>query len=232
MAAAGAGRYIMVYNPADPENVVPMRAGDASRAGFRSPQSIAFQTDKAITRYMTSGAGGTNINYFNTATEHLDLLREAGDALNNGNYPLFNQYANRFAAATGDPAPSNFESVKAAVAGELSKTFKGTGATDTEISEINTTINQAQSPQQILGAISYYSRLMGSKVHALQMQFENAKSGNPFGGTSNPPDGGNCQFGESVRWQRIAESGGSDGIACQQGQDSSRSREASQRPWL
>ncbi len=194
-AAFGAMRYIPVVDPNNPENVVMMRAGDAAKAGVGTPQSIGFQTDKAITRYMTSGAGGTNINYFNTATDHLNLLREAGEALNNGNIQVFNEYANRFATATGDPAPSNFESVKGAVAGELSKTFKGTGATDAEIGEINQTINQAQSPAQIQGAIDYYTRLMGSKVHALQLQYEAGKEGKPnFPGSTPSPTGDTNQF--------------------------------------
>jgi len=191
-AAFGAMRYIPVLDPSNPENVVMMRAGEAAKAGVNTPQSIAFKTDTAITRYMTSGAGGTNITYFNTATDHLRLLKEAGDALNNGDYPLFNRYANQFATATGDPAPTNFEAVKTAVAGELSKTFKGTGATDSEISEINSTINQAQSPQQIQGSIDYYTSLMGSKVHALQLQYEAGKSGRPnFPGTTPSAGGGN-----------------------------------------
>jgi hypothetical protein len=191
MAAAGANRYIMVYNPADPENVIPMRAGDAAKAGFRSPQSIAFQTDKAITRYMVAGQGAVNINYFNTATDHLEILRQAGEALNNGDYPLFNKYANSFATATGAPAPTNFDAVKSAVAGELSKTFKGTGATDQEIAEINQTINNAQSPQQIQGAIEYYTKLMGSKLNALKGQYDAGKSGRPnFPGASTTPQSG------------------------------------------
>ncbi len=190
-AAFGSMRYIMVVDPKNPENVIPMRAGDAAKAGVNTPASISFKTDQAITRYMTSGAGGTNINYFNTATDHLRLLKEAGEALNNGNVQVFNEYANRFATATGDPAPTNFETVKAAVAGELSKTFKGTGATDSEIADINQTINQAQSPDQIHGAIDYYTNLMGSKVHALQLQYEAGRQGKPnFGNaTPTPPAG-------------------------------------------
>jgi len=193
-AAFGAMRYIPVVDnsdPSNPGNVVMMRAGDAANAKVSTPASIAFKTDQAITRYMTSGAGGTNINYFNTATDHLKLLAEAGEALNNGNTQLFNNWANRFATATGNPAPTNFETVKAAVAGELSKTFKGTGATDSEISEINQTINQAESPDQIRGAIDYYKRLMGSKLQALKSQYDAAKEGKPnFPGTESSPNNG------------------------------------------
>ena len=178
-AAFGAMRYIPVVDPTNPEKVVMMRAGDAARSGVGTPASIAFKTDAAITKYMTSGQGGVNINYFNTATYHLEILRQAGEALNNGDYPAFNGLANRFATATGAPAPTNFDSVKSAVAGELSKTFKGTGATDQEIAEINTTINNAQSPQQITGAINFYTRLMGSKLDALKGQYTAGKSGQP-----------------------------------------------------
>ena len=190
----------MVYNPADPENVIPMRAADAAKMGARSPQSIAFQTDKAITRYMVAGQGGVNINYFNTATDHLEILRQAGEALNNGDYPLFNKYANSFATATGAPAPTNFDAVKSAVSGELSKTFKGTGATDQEIAEINQTINNAQSPQQIQGAIEYYTKLMGSKLGALKGQYTAGKSGQPnFPGTTPTPQGGGSSLPPAAR---------------------------------
>lgn len=189
-AAFGAMRYVPVLDPKDPQNVILMRAGEAAQAGVGTPASIGFQTDKAITRYMTSGQGGTNINYFNTATDHLKLLKESGMALQNGELPAFNKWANQYATATGDPAPTNFETVKAAVAGELSKTFKGTGATDAEISDINQTINQAQSPEQINGAIDYYTRLMDGKINALKSQYEAGAQGHPnFGGTTATPAG-------------------------------------------
>jgi hypothetical protein len=184
-AAFGANRYIPVVDPQNPENVVMMRAGDAARMGANTPASIGFQTDKSVTRYMTSGQGGANINYFNTANDHLKLLKQAADALQNGNTQLFNRLANAYATATGDAAPTNFETVKAAVAGELSKTFKGTGATDQEISTINQTINNAMSPDQINGAIGYYTNLMDSKLSALEEQYAAAKEGRPAFPTTN-----------------------------------------------
>jgi hypothetical protein len=178
-AAFAANRYIPVMDPTNPENVTFMRAGDAAKSGALSPASISFQTDKNITKYMTSGAGGANITNFNTATDHLELLQQAGDALKNGDVPLFNKLANKYSTATGVAAPTNFDAVKTAVSGELAKTFKGAGATDQEISEINHTINNAQSPEQIAGSIDYYKKLMGSKVNALKEQYSAGKSGQP-----------------------------------------------------
>jgi hypothetical protein len=186
-AAFAANRYVPVIDPQNPENVILMRAGEAAAAGANTPASIGYQTDKAITRYMTSGQGGANITAFNTTTEHLHTLQQAADELQNGNTPAFNRLANTWASATGMPAPTDFNAVKFAVAGELSKTFKGAGATDAEISQINTTINNAQSPAQIKGAIDYYTRLMSGKLSALQTQYEAGKQGKP--GFKNEPSG-------------------------------------------
>jgi hypothetical protein len=189
-AAFGANRYIPVLDPSDPEAVTFMRAYDAARSGARSPQSIAFQIDKAITKYFTAGPAGTTINYFNTAMNHLNLLLETANALHNGDVQLFNKYGNMYQDATGDPAPNNFNTVRSAVSGELSKTFKGTGATDQEVALIVSTINNAQSPKELAGAIDYYLRLMGGKMDALRGQYAAGKQGSPnfpSNGTTPPP---------------------------------------------
>lgn len=179
--AYGQNRPVMVIDPADPtgQNVVFVPSGVAEKAHLGTTQSIGFQTDKAVTRYMTAGKGGENINYFNTAVDHLKLLQQASDALNNGDYPLANRLANSYAQQTGSPAPTNFDAVKAAVSGEISKTFKGTGATDEEIKLINQTIDRAASPQAITGAIGYYTDLMNGKLNALQGQYEAGRQGKP-----------------------------------------------------
>jgi len=190
-AAFSDDRYTWVYDLNDPnKNLHPMRYKDAAKAPIGSPANIAFKTDAAITRAFTSGPAATTINYFNTAIEHLNLLKDATDALNNGNVQLFNKYANAWASATGNPAPNNFDTVRNAVAGELSKTFKGTGATDEEIANISGTINSSQSPDQLYGGIDYDLRLMQGKMDALKGQFQKAKQGQPnFPTTSATPSG-------------------------------------------
>lgn len=178
-AAFGASRYIPVIDPTDPEKVTMMRAGDAANAHVGTPASIAFQIDKALTKAFTSGKPADTINYFNTATEHLKLLKEASIALNNGDTQLFNSLANRFATATGSAAPTNFDTIRNAVAGELAKTFKGSGASDEEIALITATVNNTQSPDQLFGAIDSDLKLMGGKMDALRGQYEKGKQGKP-----------------------------------------------------
>ena len=197
-AAQADDRYVQVMDLNDPEKVTFMRAGDAAHAGAGSPQSIGFQTDKAMTKYMTSGKGGENIAYFNTATDHLKLLGEAADALQNGDIQRLNQFGNAFARETGDPAPTNFETVKTAVSGELGKTFTGKGATVEEIAQINQTINAAESPAQLAGVIKYYTNLMDGKLSALKYQSEMGKQGKPAFAPVTPAAGGGAAGGTAT----------------------------------
>jgi len=178
-AAFGANRYMPVLDPNDPENVILMRVGDAAAAHISTPASISFQIDKAISRAFTSGQPAQTINYFNTAAAHIKLLGETVKALHNNDVQAFNKAANAVATALGMPAPTDFNAVRNAVAGELSKTFRGAAATEEEVRLVNETINNAQSPEQLAHVIHYYSTLMGSKLDAMRAQYEAGKRGKP-----------------------------------------------------
>ena len=187
MEASAGYRYIPVVNPQNPTEVIMMHADDAAKAQVGTPASIAFQNDKVLTRMFTTGKPADTINYFNTAIEHLKLLAEAADALKNGNLTVFNKFANDWATATGNPAPNNFDTIRNAVAGELAKTFKGTGASDEEISLLTGTVNNSQSPAQLAGGIDDELRLMGGKMVALEGQYQSGMSKNGKPGTPNFP---------------------------------------------
>jgi hypothetical protein len=164
-------------------------------AGKESPQSIPFQTEKSVVRSFTSGPEAKTLNAFNTAHEHLQQFAQAADALQNGNVQVVNRIAQSYAQQTGSPAPTNFDSIRAAVAGEISKTFKGTGAaTDDEIRQINETINRAQSPAQLKGAIATYTKLMESKRHALEQQYQQGLQGKPSFGADVNQGGGVLRY--------------------------------------
>jgi hypothetical protein len=176
-AAFSANRYVPIIDPSDPQKVVLMKAGEAAKAGAGTPQSISFKTDQAMTNYMTSGKGGQNLATFHTSIDHLRLLQEASKALQNGDIQALNRFSNAWKTATGEPGPTNFNSVKAAVAGEIAKTFSS--ATIPEQEAISSTINAAENDQQIAGAVDYYTQLMQGKVDALQEQFTQGQQGKP-----------------------------------------------------
>jgi hypothetical protein len=137
-----------------------------------------FDVGKKVAEYFTSGEGGKTLNNFNTATEHLGQLQKLGEALQNGDIPLVNQLSNAWKTATGEAAPSNFNTVKAAVSGEIGKTFKG-NVTDEELKTITANVSNAQSPEQLKGFIDQSLALMKSKIHASATQYGQGVQGKP-----------------------------------------------------
>jgi len=180
-----------VADPNNPGGVIYTTRKGA--IGQEAPQSVGTQVAKRSAIDFTSGPDARTLTNFNTAQEHLKQLDSAATALGNGDTQLFNRIGNDFATATGSPAPTNFDAVKNAVAGEVSKTFKGSGATDAEISQIENTINRAQSPAQLRGAIKTYSDLMQSKKDALRQQYEQGREGHP---NFKAPDEGSSDAGK------------------------------------
>lgn len=171
-------RPVQVADPNTPGGVKYMPAGEAMRTGATAASSADVKVPQAVMKDFTSGKSAQTLNAFNTATEHLKLLSQLGDALQNQSAPLINRFGNAYATATGGAAPTSFDMAKNAVAGEVAKTFKG-NATEGEISAINTTINNAQSPAQLKGAINTAISLMESKRQALMEQYHQGIKNSP-----------------------------------------------------
>lgn len=113
-----------------------------------------------------NGTAGGNLIAFNTATGHLGQLYDAASALQNGNIQLLNQMANSLGTAVGQPAPTVYNGIKTALVGELGKTFKGAAPDVPEMDEIDKTLNNTQSPQQMISLSKTYAHLMLTKAAA------------------------------------------------------------------
>lgn len=138
-----------------------------------------FQSGKALNKDFTSGQAAKSITAFNTASGHLEHLGSLVDALDNGNNQLVNRLGNQFSKEFGGTAITNFDAVREAVAGEVSKTFTGNVATEEEIKSIKGAIDAAQSPKQLRGAIQQFRSLLQSKKEALQAQYNAGLKGQP-----------------------------------------------------
>ena len=119
-----------------------------------------------------SGKAAVNIRSLNTAVGHLDTLKQKAEALNNGGIPLWNKIANVGLSETGDKRVTEFNNAATAVESELAAVFKGMGATDQEIKQWRANLDASQSPEQLKGAIDTAVELMGSRLDALQSQYE------------------------------------------------------------
>lgn len=141
-----------------------------------------------IRNYMIAGKGGQTLTAFNTAQTHLDILRQASDALQNGNNTAFNGLAQQFAKVSGSPAPTDFNAVKNAVKGEVSRALTG-NVTVSEQAELDKDFNNASSPRQIAGVAKKYMQLIDGKKQSMRDTYNAGQSGqvNFGGGGSTAP---------------------------------------------
>ncbi len=198
---------IQIANPDGSTSYVS--AAQAIGGHMAGTQSIPFRTALGVARYMTSGKGGQTLSAYRTAYDHLDLLQRASDALENGDVQTVNSLKNSFREAFGSAAPTNFNSVKSMLAGELANVAKVTGATDSEIKSMKDQLNRSDSMAQIRGVIQTNQDLMDQKAYEMYLQNQSGMQGQPFfgggvnrvieqrGGTAPTADSGELKAGST-----------------------------------
>lgn len=123
---------------------------------------------------MASGPMSQNRTSFNTVMGHIDALANDIDKLpNTGILPgVFNPLIQGYKRNTGDKEyqalEGKFRTDKTAVADELAKVFKGTGASNLhDIIEWNKTFDQANSPAALKAAVKAAVDLVKSRIDAM-----------------------------------------------------------------
>jgi hypothetical protein len=184
-------RAVQVVDPNDPNSTVYESIPEAIKSRAQGTQSTGYKTRAALQKAFTTGTPAQNITSINTLRGHLSLLRNAAEGLQNGNTQLFNDWAQKWAQQTGQPAPTDFQTMKVAVASELARTLTGKGATVQEISQIAQPLSIADGPEQFNQVFDDFDNQMRSRLDALQQQYDSGMQGKPaFSGTPAPKKGG------------------------------------------
>ena len=123
-------------------------------------------------RAFSAGMEGRNVRSFNTAINHLDTMDKLATALDNGDIRAFNAVGNEFRKQTGSEAPTNFESAKSIVGGEVAKALTGSNMALADRKEIRDQLASANSPAQLKGVIRTLQELMGGQLSSLRQQYE------------------------------------------------------------
>lgn len=134
-----------------------------------------YPTRQATMKSFAAGPDAANAASANTVMGHLNELYDAGKQLNNGGVPAWNSVTNSFEKnIAGNPAQTRFASASNAVADEMAKLFKGTGAaTDATIKDWKSTISPNMSPEQLKASIATALSLMQSRLSALGEKYQN-----------------------------------------------------------
>jgi hypothetical protein len=133
-----------------------------------------YATVQDARKKFTTGKQGDTVRSMNVAIDHLDTLKEAGDALRNGNMPLFNKIANTYSQNTGSEIVTNFDGIKSIVGSEVAKAVAGGQMALADREEIRKELSAANSPEQLNGVIKKFQQLLGGQLKGLKTQYEDA----------------------------------------------------------
>jgi len=140
------------------------------QAKYPGWDETTYDAKKGAAGKFTYGSQGDALRSVSTANAHLDQLGELADAMKNGNIPVINKVQNWFSVQTGQPAVTNFDSIKSIVGQEVVKAIVAGGGTGGERDKAEEAFNSAKSPQQLAGVISHYRAVMGAQARNLLEQ--------------------------------------------------------------
>jgi hypothetical protein len=131
----------------------------------------------ALAKDAATGNIAKSARSMNTAIGHLQQFDQATQALKNVDITGYNSLANWIAHNTGDPRVVAVKEIGNALASELATTFKGgaSGAagTESEIQEWSKSFRDNMSQAQYDKVIQETIKLMGSRLSALNNQYQN-----------------------------------------------------------
>ncbi|CAA2139601.1 hypothetical protein [Hyphomicrobium sp. ghe19] len=121
----------------------------------------------------TSGKSAQNITSFNTAIGHLDELDHAIDGLDNSDYTAVNAATNATSGVNADRAKrlAAFNTARNAVVEELTRAFKGTGGSLTEVQEWEKLIDPKASPAALKQTVKTAVNLLASRIDSVGEQY-------------------------------------------------------------
>jgi len=151
---------------------------EAAERVVQNKQSRA--AEQSTLRSFGAGVEGRSVRSFNTAIDHLDTMSKLATALENGDVRAFNTVANAFAKGVGTAAPTNFDTAKSIVGGEVAKALAGSSMALKDREEIRDAISRANSPEQLAGSVRTLQELMGGQLKSLKLQYESGTNRKDF----------------------------------------------------
>jgi len=154
-------------------------AGNAIKSGAATPGSMDFRTALNVAKAFTSGPQAAQLTAFRTASDHLELLKEAAAALQNGDNQTLNKLSNAFKTEFGKPAPTNFDALAEMLSGEIATSVSKGTATVSEMDQIRKQLSERQSNDQIAGIIETNQNAINEKANELLQQYTEGMQGRP-----------------------------------------------------
>lgn len=139
---------------------------------------VNYNSRSKTRQAFTSGPESKQVNAINTAIGHLDDLSDAAERLNNfhqGTFGPLTQAANSIKTTlqknSGNPVVNDFNTFKKTASDEITRIWRQSGGSEKDVEAAEANLSQANTPEELRGAIADYSRLMESKLTNLSEQY-------------------------------------------------------------
>ena len=159
-------------NPRKGSNQMSAQEGLAFIRQYINPQyqegdyAAAAGLSKELASTKMNTAGGTLYNA-GTASQHLELLAQAADALKNNDTQALNHLANALGVQLGKSPAVTFQAIADQANGEVAKVVAGGKPNEPELQALRTLLNTDQSPEQTRNVIKSYVNLMAGRINEI-----------------------------------------------------------------
>ena len=131
-----------------------------------------FTTKAAAAADFAKGPESRTARSLNVVVQHLDLVRQLGQALANNDVQVLNQIKNPIVQEFGNADVTNFEVAKGIVGDEIVKATIGYAGGMADRENAQNQLSAAKSWPQLAGVIDTAQRLAGGQLMGLRKQYE------------------------------------------------------------
>ncbi len=133
--------------------------------------ALKFKRLQTVESAFGKGQQANNMISLNTVADHLALMREYADALNNNDIPAANAVLNRLNKEAGYSNVTNFDTARDIMADEVVRLLTSTGGTEADRAGMQQRFASSGSPAQIVGALDVAQNFVIGRFNALQQQY-------------------------------------------------------------
>jgi hypothetical protein len=171
-ASAALARPYQVEDPNNPGQTLIVPASKSF--GMHGTGSASLKILLAGLKSQVPTKMGDQTISYTTMALHANLLRQAMQALNNGDMQMWNKIKNDFRTEFGYSGPLTAEAIADAYKGEVSSVINKGHITDTGSEKVAHTLDPTrQSPEQMDGVLAAYQALAESKMEMMNQQYQN-----------------------------------------------------------
>jgi hypothetical protein len=136
--------------------IINYMASNGATAQQLAAAKASFEAQIKGQESFGAGTHGDQVRTFNVVADHLALYRDLANALENRTSApqLWNQIANKFQEELGYAPPTNLNSIKQLVNGEIVKAITASNGALGDREEMGSHLSTASSPAQVAGVIN------------------------------------------------------------------------------